>query len=372
MASVPIIHAVDAAEAAGDVHKALALIAADLERRDENEAFWHPERMLRLQQLAVYGSVLPGWATSRWVLAQAVRWMDASQRERYKESFDRTVEVAGGQERYGGVDELDSSCKLTDYDWVYRQLVLYEYGGLQHFLDRVAARALLVRADGIRDWANARVGAFQLEERASSRLRWLDLSSGSQLETSDIGSASLLAVGEHAIGRLVPTETGPMFESAPLFVPPDVAAQVADAPDEWLSALERGCHQESQLGLRISTRAHRFPLLSDVPAWQQRALLASVVHANEDEVFRWPDQDLMDALVSVVHAAMGDRADLGENPFDPWPVVGSLLLEPAILLELAVQVTAEDGAGFTRLAQRLAAPAAQVCSVLADVRGTAA
>ena len=134
------MRAVDTAEAEGDYLRALDLMEGDVGRRPDTETFWHPHRVLRLMQLAAFNSVLPGWATSRWILAQAVRWMDASQRRRFTRAFDRTVQVAGGPERYPGVDDIDSRCKLMDYDWVYRQLVLYEFGGLRHFLGSLPRR----------------------------------------------------------------------------------------------------------------------------------------------------------------------------------------------------------------------------------------
>ena len=102
------------AEAAGDCHRALVLIEADVMSRPVTEAFWHPERVLRLIQLAAYGSVLPGWATSRWVLAQAVRWMDASQRRRFSQAFDRTVHIAGGPERFAGRAKSEEELPLAD------------------------------------------------------------------------------------------------------------------------------------------------------------------------------------------------------------------------------------------------------------------
>ncbi len=367
---MPAVHAVDRAEAGGDAHQALTLIEAGLDDTSKlAETFWHPERLLRLEQLVVFASVLPRWAISRWILAQAVRWMDASQQRRYTRAFDQTVRVAGGPERYAGVDEIDSHCKLMDHDWVYRQLLLYEHGGLLHFLDRVASRALLHRADRIREWARAPLGAYRLVAQTSRTLRWFDLSSGNELEIANIGSASLLDVGEHAIGRLVPTDDGQMFESAPLFVPPDVAGWVAETPSEWMSALQRGCHRKAPIGLRISTRAPGWPLLSDVPAAQQVALLESV---REPGATGWTDDDLLDARLEVLRLATAERPQLGDQPFEPWPVVSAILLDPAILVGLFEHPRAPDASGYERLAARLASPADEVCRQLALELGAAA
>jgi hypothetical protein len=367
-----VVQAVDAAEAKGHVHQALALIKADVEHRRDTKTFWHPERRCRLLQIAVLGSLLPGWAVSRWILAQAVRWMDASQRHRFTQAFDRTVQVAGGPERYPGVDALDSSCKLVDYDWVYRQLVLYELGGLQHFLDRVASRALVDRADGIQDWAGAPMGAYRLTAQTSNTLRWLDLSSGSEPETANIGSASLLEIGEHALGRMVVTKRGPMFESAPIFVPPDVATRVGEAPYDWMSALERGCHRKAEIGLRISTRAPGFPMLSDVPDALRCALIDTVVGPSSAEVLTWSAADVHDAHLAVIRAAAQEQVDFADLGLDPWPVVGSMLLDPATVRDLVLRPRVQDAAAFDRLAARLASPADEVCRMLALACRTAA
>src|SRR3954451_2222831 len=183
VADFPVLRAVDAAEAEGDARKALTLIERDLDRRGPEKTFWHPDRLERLVQLVVNAPVLPGWASSRWILAQAVRWMDSSQRARFTRAFDRTVEVTGWPERSAGVDELDSQCKLVDHDWVYRQLVLFECGGLRHFLDRLASPRLVGRADGIREWADAPMGAYRYVDEEPQTMRWFDLVSGREVET---------------------------------------------------------------------------------------------------------------------------------------------------------------------------------------------
>jgi hypothetical protein len=357
-----IIRAVDEAEAEGDAYRALDLIEADVQRRPDTETFWSAERLTQLMQLVLFRSVLPGWAISRWILGQAARSVEPSRRQRHVRAFDRTVQIAGGPERYRGADDFDSSCKLMDHDWVYRQLLLYEYGGLLHFIDGSASPELVASADNIRQWVTAPMGAFRLMDRSSTSLRWLDLSSGQEVTTANIGSASLLEVDEHAIGRLVPTEAGPMFESAPIFVPPDVAGWVAHEPLDWPSALERGCRREAPLGLRISTQTSGFPMLSDVPVVHRRALVESVVGPEEG---RWSVDDLREAYGAVVRAATAERPRFSDVPFDPWPVVGSLVLDPEVAVDCVLGHCVVASSGFDRLARRLASPAAEVCRVLA-------
>lgn len=321
-ANLPIVQRVDTTESRGDVHAALWLLEEDLGRRPDSEVFWRSDRVKHLMQLAAYQSVLPSWAYSRWILEQAVRWMDASQRGRVSRAYDQTVRIAGGPERYSGVDDIDSSCKLMDHDWVYRQLVLYEYGGLQHFLDKVASRSLIARADRIRGWARTPMGAYRLVGQSARAVTWWDLANERETETLNIGSASLVAVGEHVIGRLVTTEVGPLFESVPIVVPPDVAAQVAADPHDWMAALECGCHRDTTPEETISTQVTEFPLLSDVPPALEHVLIDQVVCPDEAEALRWSADDLKAAQVAVVSAALEDSLDVG-GAFEPWPVVGA-------------------------------------------------
>ena len=369
---LPIIGRVDAAEARGDVRAALQLMEEDLRRRPESEVFWSPERVGNLMQLAVLESVLPAWAYSRWILQQAVRWMDASQRGRFGRAYDRAVQIAGGPERYLGVDERDSICKLMDHDWVYRQLVLYEYGGLQHFLDKVASRSLIARADRIRGWARTPMGAYRLVGQSARTVTWWDLVNEREIETVNIGSASLVIVEEHVIGRLVPTELGPMFESVPIVVPTDVAAQVAADPHEWMSALERGCHRDSTPEETISTQIFEFSLLSDVSPALTHVLVDRVARPDATEVSPGSKEDLIGGWVAVVREALEDRLDVVADDFMPWPVVGAILLKPSVIAALVREPGLGDAAAFQALAEKLVLPAVEVCRALAVDRGVAA
>jgi hypothetical protein len=60
-----------------------------------------------------------------------------------------------------------------------------------------------------------------------------------------------------------------------------------------------------------------------------------------------------------------EQPEFADLPFDPWPVVGSLALDPAILVRLLRRHDVDGAPGFDRLAQRLASPAAEVCRQLA-------
>ena len=63
------------------------------------------------------------------------------------------------------------------------------------------------------------MGAYRLVDSVRAHRTWWDLVNEREIETVNIGSASLVIVEKHVIGRLVPTELGPMFESVPIVVP---------------------------------------------------------------------------------------------------------------------------------------------------------
>src|SRR4029079_9573102 len=101
-------------------------------------------RMRRLAELVMLRPILPGWATSRWLLAQAAQHLDSTGRGR--RALEVAIQARGGPENLRGRDEMDARTKVMDHDWVFRQVHLYELGGLDHFVRRVASPDLLVGA----------------------------------------------------------------------------------------------------------------------------------------------------------------------------------------------------------------------------------
>lgn len=361
--ALPVVRAVNEAEARGDVRGAIDLVEADLERRRDGMTFWSPDRLTHLLQLWAYDGMLPSWATSRWILHQAVRWLDGPQHRRCMTALEQTNRVVGEPENGGPFD----ACQLMDHDWVYRQLVLYELGGLQHFLDHVASRDVLEEADHVQGWARAPMGAFRLESVAAGRVHWRALVDSRSVQTLDIGAATRLVPGDHVLGRLVPVHEGVMFETAPLAVPADVAADVAAAPATWLSALEGARHQVVSGTGRISTRVLSFPLLHDTPAAEWAWVAADVAGETAEEALAWTEDDAVERHVAVVAAALADDLQV-RGAATPELVAASVLLEPEVFLELLRRSDVGAGAAFARLADRLAAPADSVCRFLAAVR----
>jgi len=285
-----VLQLVDRAEARGDAAGALRLMQG-LTVGPDGQPFWRPSRLRRLEQLTELRDVLPGWATSRWILAQALQVLDPASRVRGLEALAAAIDVRGGEDALVGVDRIDAQAEVMDHDWVYRQLFLYELGGLWHFLDSVASADLVAAADRVRDWASVPMGAYRLVSSSPGELLWEDLATGAVVSTTDLGVSTLVDDRECAIGRLVPIEGGWMFEAAPLPVPERVARRVAAEPGEWPAILREYAAAEDRVFVRsLLGGLHDYGLLNDLPdvVWRSewREMAAGISRLCEDAFAR--------------------------------------------------------------------------------------
>lgn len=347
------ILAADAAEASGDAAGALAVMSTQPVGPD-GRPFWRPPRVRRLRQVVELGDDLPGWAVSRWVLAIALQSLDRS--TPCRRARDLAVEARGGPQTLWGVDEADAMSKVVDHDWVYRQLFLYELGGLDQHLRRAAPAALVEKADGIREWSRTPMGGFEYVAQDGHTIAWIDLGTGGSLQTINVGGACMLAPGEGALGRVVEVEGGAIFESAPLWVPIDVARRVAEAPYDWLSVLSAACRRpDAELLVEIVARMHDFDLLCDVPTGVRRTLVLA------------PEAGLtgLDYDARLVAAAVLGHIPDDEEAVPVDPLVAAALLEPGVPGRVLAYLEACDLPGLRRLEARLPEPAATACRRLA-------
>lgn len=366
--ALPVVRAVDAAELRGDAREAVRLVAEDLQVRGVDEPFWRPERIRRLLELVQLDGLLPRWATSRWILAQAHQALDPDLRDRHLEAMRIAVETRGGAATLTGVDELDARAKVMDHDWVYRQVLLHDLGCLRHFVAHTASRRLLARADRISEWVRVPMGAYRLRGASPRLLTWLDLGTGEEVESLNIGSAALLETGDCAIGRLCPVSDGAIFESAPLFVPDDVAHSVADDPPSWVSAVARGCRRRDADGDPEMTTVNdlEWPLLVDVPQFWRIA-----------QAERWSDRrlpaagDLTPEVVTdlqqdLVRAALDGLIPIHDEgcALRSWPSVAAAATDTSVLEGL--HLDADDAPALHRLAGLLPEPAGPACIQLAS------
>lgn len=363
-AKAQIVLAVDATEARGDATGALDLIEAALEGM-QDQRFWRPSRVLRLTQLVTVAE-LPRWAVSRWVLAQAAgAWSNG---DRFAEAARAAVEAGADDRLPVGIGEVDRAVQIADRDWVYRQVLLYDLGGLTAFLPSVSAD-LLDGADALAAWSTCPMGGFRYLGSGDSVTRWFDLAAGSVIEVDDLGSACQLLRGEHVIGRLVPTEGRRLFESVPLAVPQVVAEDVAADPGSWATVLAEARRD----GHRFSTSGFDFGLLHDVPdLWWQR-LLPALAHERGARSHSRPAADkaeLARHVLDIVRAVddageldtwpEDDRSDLGEVE----SCVFAAVLDPVVFADLLGLVRRSDQEALHTLAHRVAEPAAHQLELL--------
>lgn len=164
--------------------------------------FWRPEREHRLRQLVALADAAPAWVFDRWVVAQAAQSTPGDPHR----AIDEAVRTRGGASTLWGVDEIDAQAKVIDHDWVYRQLVLYEYGGLATFVRKRASSPLLARATGVATWVGTAMGAYELVDETADQLTWREVGSGRRVDTLNLGGAMLCLPGSHVIGRVVASE----------------------------------------------------------------------------------------------------------------------------------------------------------------------
>ncbi len=319
------------AEARGDAAEGLGIMDAFYFGPD-GRPFWSTERANELHLIAQWGPVLPGWAWSRWVCNQAVRAM-------HEELRDPSLDA----ERRAGLHHD------TDQVWAYRQLRLFDDGDLQFFVRRMAGSVLLARSDQVEAWPRATMGGFELIEADPVSIRWLDLAERKELSTPNIGSAVLLLPGDRVIGRLVPTEGGPMFESRPLGVPPAVAQAVAHAPGRWselLRAARPGRH-----GLLHDPRP-RESLVTDVLSTVWRLAIPARGESQDADA-----RTVLDSIAGVLAGPVG----AGPGRPDPCACLAAALLEPRIWTVLPEVVRPADRELLRQLSGLIPEPAAAIC-----------
>lgn len=374
MPSKEAVLATDAAEARGDARAAIELIEQDLAGRGEEGArVWRPERLRRLLQIVVLGPLLPRWAVSRWVVAQAAQWLDPRASSRFRVAIKAAVSVQAARETGEPVDDPEAQIDLMDHDWVFRQLLLYDLGTLELFVAHGAEPQLLQGAEHLSEWAATPMGAYRLLEEAPTSLEWLDLRSGEQVQSLNLGAAALTDPGDCVIGRLVPIEGGAMFESAPLEVPAAVAERVAADPAGWLAAIADASGPDAPVEERVLTTRSGFELLTDVPLVMRQLVTEVVVGGPDDDTRDWSSADawLTDQL-DLIRAALDDDLPEDSRPWSVWPCVAATLLEPSVLAALPSILRNGDGTRLRWLAEQLPEPASTVCEEIAIANEPAA
>ena len=350
----------DEAERRGDAAGALELMAA-AGNDDHGRPIWRPWRTQYLTQFAELGPVLPRWAYSRWILAQASQWRDGDSRRAAHSALQTAIDVRGGAHALPGHDPDDAWARVVDHDWVYRQLVLYEMGKLDRFCRRRATGDVLVGADDMGAWSRACVDAYRLLERHPKPITWQRERDGEVLRTPNAGCASTLWPGDPVLGRLVPTEGHQIFESAPLPVTDAVATRVAADPGSWPAVLGEWDLYGEVVPLTQPTE-HAGLLVELTPRiWQN-------VVCDQPDTFAlrsFSPRQLAEGALSLGRFML-DEFEVPDFPhLDTWACLAAAFVEPTVLRHLVNHAGAADRALLARLAEPLSEPAGTVCRRLA-------
>lgn len=221
-------HAI-AAERAGDVVAALEWHrAVPMFRKGR-----HPQMLERLVRL---GDDLPPWVMVRWLIYQATRAEDpdTATGELHRAVRQATVhsvhadQLSDCYERGG--DPIKVSSRMLGESWAFHQLLVFEAGALECYVDELAAGSFLEHADLARDWARTPLGGWQVgDSLPGSRLLVSDAASGEIHEVLDLGARSAAGPDGWVVGRLVPSgvDERPVFDTPPLAVSERIAREVA-------------------------------------------------------------------------------------------------------------------------------------------------
>jgi hypothetical protein len=332
---------------------------------------------MRLALLAELGEDAPAWLVSRWLTLQARRPLssgaDGSARD---DVFERVVEIAypHGVEtaRMQGLSMSVFLAFLLERDWVMRQLVVYEDGGLRRLVRAGASRTLLARADDPEAWVQARMSGFRLGPEREGCLQVTDLGDGQVLDLVDLGLGFEHPPGQHVLGRVVPTRTSPgrMFEWRPLPVDGETAALVANDPERWTQILARQA-RSLELPCCFSLMDDDTDMLTDLPLHPWIGLLEA------EQIGALPSEDGLisydDVALVVLERLVVAFGTVGFVPSLMPPVLWSMLLQPGMDGAVRERLTGmRFQRGWSVIAEAVFEPAKSRCRDYAALCGAVA
>ena len=346
--------AIDEAERRGDALAALDLMEEHL-GFDDGSLFWKHERMERLLQVVIFGPALPRWAISRWIVEQARQHLHPQIDVRRRRATQLAMELRVTA-RLPQFEHAAAMARVLDRDWVYRQLTLYEYGGLDLFLRCGASPDLVSAADGIRGWPQAPMRCLRFEGSRPDKLTWRDLGSGELVRVLNLGAAVLLGRGQCALGRLVPVESGLMFDGPPLRVSDEAAALAAEDPAGWLEAVRHDAGSE----IFQPSLVRGNMLLTDVSDTVVKVVLEPYLSRAAAEV---TIEDVADAVLRLAREALSAQPRQ-LDALAAWPCLAAELVAPCVMVALGERAQQHDAPALEALADLLPEPAAEVCREL--------
>lgn len=335
------------AEARGEVEEALRLYS-------QIDFFEGNSHGALLAQLAELGDDAPGWVWSRWATLQCLRplWSDNPRANGPDPTLVRAVEVAYPHgvdtDRMDGMSMGTFVALLRQRDWVMRQLVVYEEGGLRDFVRHRAGERLLARADQVEAWPHSPMGGFRLESDLGGSLQLTDLATGDRIDVLDLGLAFQHWPGQHFLGRLVPTVAAPglMFEWRPLPVDAVTADLVARAPEDWVDIVARRARTED-LPRMFSLLDDDCDLVTDLPAYPWMALLEPSDVGQLPQVEGVISQD--DVALFVLARLLRSAGTVGPQIAVARHVIWSVLLQPGLDEAVREELTEPEHARAWRI-----------------------
>jgi hypothetical protein len=272
-------------EAAGDLAAALQL----LRRQPRVVGAGHERHLAEMVRL---GDSAPPWAWSRWIVGAAYRWALTSADPR----TDRAVlEVFAATYLDDETYSYDLGTMIAATDALVADLVAFDLGVLQDYLDVQAGPALLDRADCVQEWGSRLPSVFRLAEARGDRLVVHDQVSAQQREVVHTGEALGTSIGEWVLGRIVPAggdET--VFASRPVTIGQyagQLLRQSMGEDGDWRARL--GCLHEA---IRVGELAAR-------PGWQADS--TALTHGGslrDDAAWRGAGDEPPAALVRALMA----------------------------------------------------------------------
>lgn len=353
-----------AAERSGDAARALELHASvpAFKKRSRHNVL--------LTQLASLGDDLPDWVWARWIAYQAIRCEDQDtdtgkiQRLALKYVLETFHDDQLADCHANGGDPVQVFARVASESWLFHQLLVHEFAGLDRFVDELATGRLAEHAALARSWVGAPLRGYGIGvPQPGGLLRVEDLAAGSWTDVLDLGARATVGEsgGGWVLGRLVPSGVDDllMFDAPPIAVPERVARDVAEAPKPWArvtEALAEGRLVERHLmrtDLELVTDVPSIDLLrvGTPPADLER--VTAQLRAGRDEIPRaafrilrrsadraLPESDAPHVAAAVLQPtahADARRMLVREGQHDVWTGWAALVHEPArgLLLDLA-------------------------------------
>ncbi|MGH8968781.1 MAG: hypothetical protein ACRDV1_02400 [Actinomycetes bacterium] len=192
-----------------------------------------------LQGLVAEGDKAEAWRFARWLGHAAFRWLTFEPDERAAAPAWAFVEG-----RYGGAGTVEDAVRTAMANpWVH-DAVLFDLGGFDDYLSRVAPSAAVERCPLVRDWCAQPVRLLRCTGSAGRADRYADEMGGAEFTVRRVGGPPVARPGGLVLARPLPVPGDPahIFLLSPVLLEPDLPIPTAadlDRAPAWLGWLGR-------------------------------------------------------------------------------------------------------------------------------------